>query len=270
MAYRSEGDATKPLASVVIPTLERHQELEACLASLAAQTEVRHEVILIKERGPLAHLRNEGLHQARAPVVSFIDDDVICPPRWLAGVLRTMDSPQVVGVTGPAIIPHAYRCNRDLFRYKRLKHLHDWLFVDCKQPGVISRAGTFNTLAAEEACSYEGTVEYLEACNMSFRTEALKAIGGFDEMYGGIGDWSEPDVAARLRLLYGNNSLWFSPSARLYHHPSQGGAYLLRDADARQRLDNYRLFATRWVPPTLHSRVYERFLITYYWWKRIR
>lgn len=262
------GNDTTLLASVVIPTLERHQELESCLWSLATQTELRHEIILIKERGALAALRNEGLRQARAPVVCFIDDDVICPPEWLAGVLRSVQSPTIVGVTGPAIIPQAYRKSRDLFRYRFLKRLHDYAFVDTAQPGIISSAGTFNTIAAEETCAYEGRVDYLEACNMSFKTEAIKAIGGFDEAYRGIGDWSEPDACYRLRLRYGNNCLWFSAAARLEHHPSQGGAYLFRNQDAKQRLDNYRLFASRWVASTLHHRLYRSFLYSYYAWKR--
>ena len=250
--------------TVVIPTLDRPTELARCLASLKAQTEVSHEVILITKRGPLAQLRNEGLRQTHTPVVSFIDDDVVCPPGWLAGVLRAMAPPTVVGVTGPAGIPQAFWDHRDLFKYTHLRRLHDCLFVDARSPGVISRAGTFNTLAAEEGCLYEGRVDYLEACNMSFKTETLNAVGGFDEAYGGIGDWSEPDVCYRLRVRYGNDCLWFSPTARLEHQPSCRGAYLLRDADARQRLANYRLFSRRWVAPTLRNRLYHLFLWSYY------
>ena len=259
-----------PLATVVIPTLDRSQELESCQKSLEAQKGVPHEaveVILIKERGPLAQLRNQGLSQARAPVVSFIDDDVVCSPTWLSSLLRVFrESPQVMGVTGPAIIPESSRPNRDIYRFRSLTWAYTTLFVYPEyRPGHLTTAGTF---VPTPDYSYQGSVQFLEACNMSFRTEALKAVGGFDEAYGGIGDWSEPDCAFRLRQRYGNDCLWFSPDARLEHHPSRGGAYLFRDADARQRLDNYRLFASRWVPPTLRHRLYRAFLTGYYAWKQ--
>ena len=256
-----------PLASVVIPTLERHQELESCLRSLDAQTEQRFERIILRERGALAVLRNEGLRQARAPVVCFIDDDVVCSPTWLSSLLRVFrESPQIVGVTGPAIIPESFRPNRDIYRFRNLTWAYTTLFVYPEyRPGYLTSAGTF---VPTPDYSYQGSVQFLEACNMSFKTEALKAVGGFDEAYGGIGDWSEPDCAFRLRQHYGDRSLWFSPSVRLEHRPSRGGAYLFRDQDARQRLDNYRLFAKRWVAPTVRNRLYRGFLTTYYTWKQ--
>ena len=256
-----------PLASVVIPTLERHQELESCLKSLDAQTEQRFERIILRERGALAVLRNEGLRQARAPVVCFIDDDVVCSPTWLSSLLRVFrESPKVVGVTGPAVIPESYRTNRDIYRFRSLTWAYTTLFVlPESRPGYLTTAGTF---VPTPDYSYQGSVQFLEACNMSFRTEALKAVGGFDEAYGGIGDWSEPDVCYRLRLRYGNDSLYFSPTVWLEHRPSQGGAYLFRDADAQQRLNNYRLFSQRWVAPTVRNRLYQTFLWNYYTWKR--
>ena len=257
--------------TIVIPSLDRPLELAQCLSSLKAQTESRYDLLILKERGPLAIIRNQGLSQTRTDLVVFVDDDTVCPPTWLSSVINCFQiRPEVVGVTGPAVIPAAYRQHRDLFRYPHIKWLYDRLFLDPDShlPGRITRAGAFTTAASEEDCSYEGQVDYLEACNMAFHTDALRSVGGFDEVYGGIGDWSEPDVAARLRLRHGNRSLYFSPLAKLYHHPSQSGAYLLRDADARQRLNNYRLFAQRWVSLTFRSRVYERFLTAYYWWRR--
>ena len=257
--------------TVVVATLDRPVELAQCLASLKAQTESHYDLLLLKERGPLAAIRNAGLSQTRTPLVVFIDDDTICPTTWLSSITHLFQvRPEVVGVTGPAIIPATYRQHRDLFRYPVLKWAYDRLFLDPDShlPGRITRAGAFTTAASEETCTYEGPVHYLEACNMAWRTETLRSVGGFDVAYGGIGDWSEPDAAARLRLRYGHKSLWFSPSAKLTHCPSQSGAYLLRDADARQRLENYRIFAQRWVPSTVRHRLYRAFLAAYYTWRR--
>ena len=110
---------------------------------------------------------------------------------------------------------------------------------------------------------YEGEVDYLEACNMAFRTEALRSVGGFDETFGGIGDWSEPDAAIRVRMQTGG-TLWFTPAARLVHQPALGGAMCFRQSDAFQRLANYRLFAARYGFHGYRHQLYQAFLTTYY------
>ena len=251
-------------ASVIIPTYGRPDSYAACVASLQRQTEVAYELIPIRERAPLVWCRNEGLRRATAPVVCFIDDDVVCPPGWLAGVLDAFRAARVVGVSGPAIITPYFRYHRDLFRYRHLKRLHDWCFVDNpQQPGHLTCAGTYTTAAADEDCTYDGEVDYLEACNMSFRTAALKAVGGFDESFKGIGDWSEPDAGFRVRRATGG-VLWFTPRAALFHQPALGGPTVHRWKDARNRMENYTLFASRWVRPHPRATAYRAFLAAYY------
>ena len=261
--------ATTPFAAtVVIPSLDRPVELAACVRSLQAQTRRDYELVILKERGPLAAIRNQGLRAAQGAVVCFLDDDVICPPTWLAGVLDTFQQhPDAVGVTGPALITPYYRQQRDLFRYPRLRGLYDRLFLDVPtRPGRICPSGAFTTAASEEDCAYEGPVDYLEACNMSFRNAALQTVGGFDEGYGGIGDWSEPDVCYRLRQHGGQ--LWFTPAATLFHQPARTGAFALRRRTGA-RLRNYALFSRRWVRPHWRHTLYWGFLRTYYAWKEI-
>lgn len=258
------------LASVVIPTLNRKEELDACLASLSQQTEKRFDIILITDDAPLAVCRNRGLRQARAPVVCFLDDDVVCPPGWMASVLGAFRNPSVNGVSGPSRIPESYRKNRVLYRYRWLRSIYDRFFVEPEhRPGHLTRAGTF---VPDPDWSYEGEVQFLEACNMAFRTEALQAIGGFDEAYGGIGDWSEPDCCFRLRQRFPAQRLWFSPAADVEHRPSQSGAFIKRRPQSWIRLSNYHLFAGRWVRPSVRHDLYWLFLRTYYtghyygWW----
>ena len=169
----------------------------------------------------------------------------------------------IVGVSGPAVIPSENLRQRDLFRWPLLKAGYDRVFLGKQAllPGHITAAGTWTTGAVREECAYEGEVEFLEACNMSFRRSHLQKIGGFDEGYGGIGDWSEPDAAFRLRA--GGGRLWFTPKAKLYHHPSRTGAYSKRRGD-KARLTNYYRFAQRWVQPNLRHCLYRVFLRAYY------
>lgn len=247
--------------SVVIPTFNREKELTTCVESLNDEA-LDIQWIVLRERGPLVRLRNEGLRRARAPITLFIDDDIVASPGYLRGVLSQMDRLGCLGLTGPGIIPEAYRGNRDLYKYRFLRKLYDWCFVGAeKRPGQITIAGTF---VPDPDWSYEGPVQYLEACHMSFKTEALKAIGGFDEAYGGIGDWSEPDCAFRLRQRFGDDCLAFEPRVAVEHRCSPAGATVFRRADAGQRLSNYHLFARRWVRPTVRHHLYQLFLWGYY------
>ena len=254
-------------ASIIIPSLDRQDSLDRCLLSLNEQTETSFEVIVLRERGPLARIRNEGLRQARGAISCFIDDDVQLPPTWLSRLLHAFEVPRVIGVSGPAIIPASYQRQRDLFRYPRLKSLHDWLFLESiRYPGTLSLAGCPVILPYDTG--YQGEVQFLEACNMSFRTEALRAVGGFDEGYGGIGDWSEPDVCFRLRARFPESRLLYQPECRLLHLPDQTGAYLLRRTTGA-RLTNYYLFAQRWVRPHWRHTLYKGFLRSYYTWKEL-
>ena len=205
---------------------------------------------------------------AHGDIVIFIDDDVVCPPAWLAGVLSGFEDQQVVGVSGPAVIPRENQVKRDIFRYPLITFLYSLLFMEPelrKLPGHISRAGTWSMGAVREDCDYKGRVDFLEACNMAIRRQSFLTAGGFNEQYGGIGDWSEPDAAFRLRQAGGH--LLFTPRARLYHYPSQTGAYKKRRADSSQRLANYELFAKTWIKPHWRHTLYKLFLRLYYFGK---
>ena len=251
----------KPSISVVIPTLNREKELAQCIESLTDDS-LTIQWIILRQQGPLAALRNEGLRQARAPVVLFCDDDIVASPHYLRRVLERLERPDLLGCTGPSVIPGAYLRARELFRHSWLLRYYNQCFVVPEsRPGQLTGAGTF---VPQPNYAYEGPVQFLEACHMSFNTEAIKAVGGFDEAYAGVGDWSEPDLCFRLRGRFGDRSLWFDPHLAVEHRCSANGATLLRVADAGQRYRNYCLFAQRWVSPTWRNRVYRGFLYVYY------
>ena len=96
-----------PVVSVVVPTRGRAAYLEVTLDSLLAQrTEIPHEILVVDDGavdataavaaarpgvGYVAHgaarglnsARNTGVRESRAPLVAFVDDDVLVPPGWL-------------------------------------------------------------------------------------------------------------------------------------------------------------------------------------------
>jgi glycosyltransferase involved in cell wall biosynthesis len=104
----------RPPATVVVPHLNQPQMLEACLASLDAQSigSGAFEVIVVDNgsadlptaivgRHPAARLlreqrpgpglaRNSGAEAARGDVLCFIDADCRAHPRWLEEALKTL------------------------------------------------------------------------------------------------------------------------------------------------------------------------------------
>jgi len=210
-------------------------------------------------------LRNEGAKRAKGAILVFIDDDIVATKNWLKEILSCFTyGNRIGGVSGPSIIDSGYRKNRDLFRYPMLKKLYDWLFLDGLEqlPGHITSSGAWTTGACNESCSYEGRVDFLEACNMAFKREAFEKVGGFDESYRGIGDWSEPDLAYRIRKE--GSQLWFNPRAKLYHCPSRSGAFKLRLTDSKNRFENYLKFSNRHVPYHWRNELYKIFLRCFY------
>lgn len=254
-----------PTASIIIPTLGRGDSLAVCLESLRAQSFQDFEIIKVTEEGPLARLRNEGAARATGKYLIFIDDDVICEPDWLKAITQTFEHDRIIGgVSGPSYISQESRRNRDLFRYRFYKWLYDVVFTSGQAhlPGHITRAGAWTTGACEESCDYDGPVHFLEACNSAYRADLFRSLGGFDESYLGVGDWSEPDLAFRVRKA--GYRLWFSRDARLEHRPSRSGAFKKRLRDSRNRMANYELFASRWVEPCIQHSLYKLFMRIYY------
>ena len=253
------------MASVLIPSYGRQESLEACLRSLNEQTVKPFEIIIEGKKGPLSEIRNQIASRSSGDILCFIDDDVECNANWLASILHTFRGDgRIAGVSGPSVIRQAYRQNRDFFRFRTLRKIHDFMFLGRQRnmPGHITKAGAWTPGATEETCTYEGEVQFLEACNMSFRKEAFEEVGGFDENYLGIGDWSEPDLAFRVRRA--GHKLWFARDALVYHNPSRGGAFRKRAGDSHNRPANYERFSRAWVKPCFRHSLYKLFLKSYY------
>lgn len=110
-----------PLATVVICTRDRPDQLAACLDALAHQTFANFEIIVvdngsresvgeicrahgvtcIHEPEPgLTRARNRGAREARGEVVAYIDDDAVAEPAWLDALAREFADPRVAAVAG--------------------------------------------------------------------------------------------------------------------------------------------------------------------------
>ena len=163
----------RPLTTIVVPTVGR-PSLHALLRALAGGTEpVRAPVVVVDDRpsgkpldlstggldvvvvrshgGGPARARNLGWRRARTPWVSFLDDDVLPDPDWFAVLVQDLQSvgADVAGVQGRVRVPlPEHRAPTDWERGTAGLADAQWITAD-----------------------------------LSYRREALAAVGGFDERF---------------------------------------------------------------------------------------
>ena len=293
--------------SIFIPTGNRALSLDKTLLSLTKQAYKNFEVIVvdykssddtesvIKKYSKKLHIKvirqktkgltkaaNQALKQARGKIFIRTDDDVIMSKNWLLAIWNTFSkNKDVGGVTGPTVIPAAFRKNRDLFiieeRFKKgnllwklIGSLYFGYFME-GQPRRVSHwfdSGAFglgSNFPQSKREPFQG-VSNLEACNFSVRTALLKKIGGFDAFYSGVGEYHEPDAAFKIKEL--GYSLIFNPKAALNHCPSKQGFYNDRP-ESYSRMINFIVFYRRHIKldsvrKCLHFIPYVLLLNTYY------
>lgn len=235
-----------------------------------------------QEAKGLAKAANLALKTARTEIFIRTDDDVVMSPGWMAALHKTFTSDKKVGgVTGPTIIPKSARKNRDLFvteerfrngppHWRLIGRLYRDFFTEGQSHRVShwfdSGAFSLGTNFDEALNEPLQEVTNLEACNMAVRTNLLKKIGGFDEAYGGVGDYHEPDAAFKIKNL--GYKLIFNPKVFLNHLPSQDGMYHERPASF-SRMENFVLFYLRHIKPNSFRKIirfllYTGFLNCYY------
>jgi GT2 family glycosyltransferase len=189
-----------PVVSVVVPTRGRAAYLEVTLDSLLAQRAgIEYEILVVDdgggvpqrpdvryvvhgERRGLNAARNAGIRGAPAPLIAFVDDDVLVPPGWLealaAGAARHPDAEAFGGPIRARFEGHAPRsCGRE-------------------DPPIT-------TLDLGDA---DRDADYVWGANFAVRRSAVERVGPFDESivrpHGDEEEWLERLRAAGGRIVY--------------------------------------------------------------------
>ena len=165
-------------------------------ADRPAASGVRSRRVLNVPNAGLSAARNIGLENATGEIVAYTDADACVDPLWLAYLVQPFLNSDVVGSGGPNIVPP-----------------DDPRIAQCvaRAPG-----GPTHVLLDDRIA------EHVPGCNMAFRREALRAIGGFNPIYLRAGD----DVDVCWRLQERGWRIGFAPAALVWHrHRSSVRAY---------------------------------------------
>lgn len=228
-----------PRLSVLIPTLNRGKLLHDTVTHVLAQDFRDFELIVVDQsdaeqhaanaaffanlsdarvsylhltRKGLPNARNEALARALGDIIVFLDDDVILiHPYFLDAHLAVYEDPKVGGVTG-RIVERSVRPNT------RATASH------------ISMGGrTMTNLWGTERME----IPSLKGANMSYRSAAVRQVGGFDRNYIGTALLEDTDYSHRVRMA--GWTLIFEPKAELVHLSALTGGVRVEDGLRAER-----------------------------------
>ena len=154
-------------------------------------------VHLNEENVGLSASRNNALAHVTGDVVAFVDDDAVAERDWAETLVGTYKKQDVEAVGGK-MVP---------------------LWVSGK-PSFLPEEFYWLVGVTHRGFPEEGPVRNTFGSNISFRTEVLETLGGFDEQLGRKADkhvqGEETEIAERLRSDLGG-TLYYTPEARIGH-----------------------------------------------------
>jgi GT2 family glycosyltransferase len=224
-----------PSATVIVATRDGDAALGACLDSLLAQDYPDFDVLVVdsasvgdgprqavreradrspvplrlvrSDRPGLAVAHNRGLDEARGEIVAITDDDVLADPAWLERLAAGFETGDDVACVTGLILP-----------------------VELESPSQIWLDGYWGLGKGFERRVFDGRPDPLRplhpytagafgsGANMAFRTEALRALGGFDPALGaGSAALGGDDLAAFFDVLAAGHRLVYEPAAIVRH-----------------------------------------------------
>jgi GT2 family glycosyltransferase len=219
--------------TVVICTRDRRDGLLKTLGSLAEQSDPRFDVLVVdnsldgeiartlvdfdglalrcthEPKPGLSRARNRGLTEVHSDLVAWIDDDEVADLDWTAWIKRGFATPGRPDVVAGMMLPAELETNAQV----------DW-----------ERYGGFNKGRGMEPTRLAaGTPTVSDPLyprplfgsggNMAFRTEALQAIGGFENRLGtGTLTRGGEDTRTLALMLEGGSTILHWPPAITWHY----------------------------------------------------
>lgn len=214
--------------SVIICTRSRAASLQKCLEMVRNLRCLPAEVIVVdnaptdnstrqvvaqfsevtyclEPRGGLDIARNTGIKNASAPIVAFLDDDVVTHPLWLYRIWESFEQANTEAITGLVIASELQTEAQQIFE------MH-WSF----NRGYVSK--TYDTHYYDSSLAEGPPVWEIGAgANMAFRRSIFEKVGYFDERLDAGAAGCNGDSEMWFRILAGGYTIRYNPLAVVHH-----------------------------------------------------
>jgi GT2 family glycosyltransferase len=234
-------------ASIIIPTYNRLDLLQRCIASIRQYTAIPYEIIVVDNastdgtaewcrREKLTFISlprnlgfpiacNKGLRLSSGDTLVLLNNDTIVTPNWLSNMSAALDSSMDIGIVGP-VTNHASGSQQINYPFEDITE--------------------FQRIAAEVNVSDSTKwkrVERIVGICFVLRRSLMETIGLLDERFS-PGHYEDDDFCLRARLH--GFSLLVCHDTLIYH---EGSASFKREGIQEQQLlveRNYRMFMDKW------------------------
>jgi glycosyltransferase involved in cell wall biosynthesis len=174
---------------------------------------------VVEPRPGLSWARNRAIAESDGEVIAWIDDDERCDRWWAAEIARGyVEVPGAGAVSGIIVPAELVTESQVLFEN----------YSGVQRGRGFTRAVFSPATAAQQSPLYP-LPPFGSGGNMSFRREALKLIGGFDNALGtGTLTQGGEDTAALSALLLAGGTVVYQPTAFVHHFHRREYASLRR------------------------------------------
>jgi len=228
--------------AVVIATIGRADALALCLDTLARQTVLPAEIMVVhsgsdpetralcEQNWPARGLnvtyfaypqksaalqRDFAVRRTRQPLIMFSDDDMEFEPEWIAGLLRELLREPGIGAAMGRVLNQEMAAPTPLWRlYRRLVARARRGFT----PGAVVGALVPNGFPRDAAAPIPA--EWLAGCVTLLRRDAYLSVNGFAPHFRGSSPGEDLDLGYRMSRRW---KVVYVPAARCLHHQSPLG-----------------------------------------------
>ena len=177
-----DNNSTDNTASISKDFIVVHPELNICY-------------VLESNKG-LSFARNRGIAEAKAAVITYIDDDAEVTPRFLQSIINFMQADKTVAGIGGKVIPKYSESREPEWMSKYLN-------------GLVGRIDY-----GDKPRRFDSTMKYPAGCNMTYTKDILKQAGGFNNQL----TFRSDDKYIFYQVTKLSANIFYLPQALLYHN----------------------------------------------------
>lgn len=144
----------------------------------------------------LSFARNRGIEEAKAPIITYIDDDAEVIPGFLESIVNFMQADKKAAGIGGKVIPK---------------------YSESEEPKWMSRYldGMVGQIDyGPDTKRFDSSMKYPGGCNMTYTKEILQKAGGFNNKL----TFRADDKYIFFQVTRYTNNIYYLPEAALYHN----------------------------------------------------